>query len=244
VPAALLALAGCLSTPTEPPRSRDQPPAQVSGSIPAPPPGARTYVVDAERTRLTFLVRRGGTLSRLGHNHVVRSASETGRAWADDEGTQGALELHLPVADFVVDDPGARAEAGPDFAASVPDDARAGTFDNMTGERLLDVAHFPEVVVRYAGPLPSGAVALVRLVVVVKGEPHALDVPLVVHAGADEVTASGETRITHGEIGLQPFSIMGGAIAVADEIGVRFELVATPRAATAAAAMAAGAGGT
>jgi hypothetical protein len=195
--------------------------------LPAEPADARGYVVDAERTRLTFLVYRGGALSKLGHNHVVRSDAESGRAWVSADGRSCALELHLPVRSFVVDDPAARAEAGPDFSTTVPDDARAGTFGNMTGERLLDVEHHPEVLVRYDGTVPGMEPTPVRLVVTVKGDPYPLDVPMVVHASGDEITASGETRLTHGAIGLQPFSIMGGAIAVADEITVRFELVAT-----------------
>jgi serine/threonine protein kinase len=42
-----------------------------------------------------------------------------------------------------------------------------------------------------------------------------------------EITAAGETNLTQSGLGIEPFSIMGGAIAVADEIVVRFELVAT-----------------
>jgi hypothetical protein len=223
----LFVLAGCASPRPPAPGGESQPVATPTSAIPAPPSAARIYVVDPERTRLTFLVRRGGALSKLGHDHVVRSDAESGRAWVDAAGRACALELHLPVESFVVDDPAARAEAGSDFAAPVPDDARAGTFGNMTGERLLDVAQFPEVLVRYEGALPAAEVAPVRLVVFVKGQPHPLDVPMVFQAGVDEIAASGETRIRHGDIGLQPFSIMGGAIAVADEITVRFELVAT-----------------
>ena len=148
-------------------------------------------------------------------------------AWVAADGRSCALELHLPVRSFVVDDPAARAEAGPDFPGTVPDDARVGTFGNMTGDRLLDAEHFPEVLVRYDGEVPGLEPAPVRLVVTVKGQPYGLDVPMVVQANDEEVVATGETKVTHGELGLQPFSIMGGAIAVADEITVRFELVAS-----------------
>jgi hypothetical protein len=224
--AAWLAVSSCASRPSQTP----SPGGDVQGtaeSLPSPPGGARSFRVDAERTQLTFLVRRGGALSRLGHNHAIRSDAESGNAWVAADGRSCALQLHLPVRSFVVDDPAARAAAGPDFHGTIPDDARAGTFGNMTGASLLDAGHFPEVLVRYAGEVPGPGPAPVRVVVTVKGEPHALDVPMVVDADDDEVIASGEARMTHGEIGLQPFSIMGGAIAVADEITVRFELVAS-----------------
>jgi hypothetical protein len=157
----------------------------------------------------------------------VNSDDETGRAWIGADGKTSGLELHLPVNRFVVDDPDARAASGPDFAAAVPDDARAGTFGNMTGEHVLDAAHYPEVVVRYAGSTPGREAAPVRVAITIKGQEHAVDVPMVVVTSEREVTASGETKLSQGELGIEPFSIMGGAIAVADEIVVRFELAAT-----------------
>jgi hypothetical protein len=172
-------------------------------------------------------VHRAGALGKLGHNHAVSSAAETGRAWISQDGKTSGLELHLPVSRFVVDDPGARAESGPDFAAAVPEDARAGTFGNMTGEHVLDAAHHPEVIVRYAGSTPAREAAPARVAITIKGQEHAVDVPMVVVTSADEITASGETKLSQTGLGLEPFSIMGGAIAVADEIVVRFELVAT-----------------
>jgi hypothetical protein len=191
------------------------------------PTDARIYALDAERTRLTILVHRAGALGKFGHNHVVSSADESGRAWISADGKTSGLEVHLPVARFVVDDPAARAASGPDFAAAVPDDARAGSTGNMTGERVLDAAHYPEVIVRYSGAPPGRETAPVRLVVTVKGQQHALDVPMVAQTGEREITAAGETTLTQSGLGIEPFSIMGGAIAVADEIVVRFELVAT-----------------
>jgi hypothetical protein len=196
------------------------------------PADARLFAVDPERTRLLFLVHRAGALGKLGHNHVVSSADETGRAWISQDGKTSGLELHLPVNRFVVDDPGARAESGPDFTAAVLDDARAGTFGNMTGEHVLDAAHYPEVVVRYAGATPAREAAPVRVAITIKGQEHAVDVPMVVVTSADEITASGEAKLSQTELGMEPFSIMGGAIAVADEIVVRFELVATRDSAT------------
>jgi hypothetical protein len=50
---------------------------------------------------------------------------------------------------------------------------------------------------------------------------------MVAQTGEREITAAGETTLTQSSLGIEPFSIMGGAIAVADEIVVRFELVAT-----------------
>jgi hypothetical protein len=224
----VLALAACASKPPKPPAT--QAPAAPATTTPSgAPAGAHIYTIDANRSQLTMLVHRAGALGKLGHNHVIRSDVETGRAWIAADGRSAGLELHLPVRSFVVDDPAARATAGPDFSAEVPDDARSGTFNNMTGEHVLDAAQFPEIVVQYAGDVPSRESTPVRVLVTLKGQQHPLDVPMVVTVSDEQVAAAGETRLKQSELGLEPFSILGGAIAVADEITVRFEIVATRR---------------
>ena len=45
---------------------------------------------------------------------------------------------------------------------------------------------------------------------------------------ADEVvTASGEFRLTHADLGMEPFSVMMGALAVAPELDFSFDIRAT-----------------
>ena len=41
-----------------------------------------------------------------------------------------------------------------------------------------------------------------------------------------KVSAAGEIEIAHADFGLQPFSVLGGAIAVAERIPIKFRLVA------------------
>jgi hypothetical protein len=54
------------------------------------------------------------------------------------------------------------------------------------------------------------------------------EVPVTARVNADSVTAHGNFVILQSELGIEPFSIMGGAIAVADEVEVRFDIVARP----------------
>jgi hypothetical protein len=223
-----LALAGCAANVAHSPGTGDSS-VSPAPAIAAAPRGARHYEVDADRTQLTLLVGRAGALSKLGHDHVIRSDAERGAAWIAADGRSCGLELRVPVRSLVVDDPSARAAAGPDFTAAVPDDARAGTRDNMTGERVLDADSYPEIVVRYTGEVPLAQSAPLRVTVELRGRTHVLDVPTVVTHDPREIAASGETRVLQTTLGLEPFSILGGAIAVADEVTVRFELVARSR---------------
>ena len=48
----------------------------------------------------------------------------------------------------MVDDPAARAAAGPEFPGEVPADARDGTHRNMLRPEVLDGDRYPEIVVR------------------------------------------------------------------------------------------------
>ena len=134
----------------------------------------------------------------------------------------------MPVDAFVVDDPAARAAAGPEFAAKVPDDARAGTRRNMLGREVLNSANYPEIVVSSVGPLAETAPPTLRVRFVVRGAELEREVPVTARIDAESVSVQGTFKVLQSELGIKPFSIAGGAIAVADEIEVHYEIVAKP----------------
>ncbi len=113
---AWLAIAACA------PRRAETPAPGPATTAPraAIPSGAREYEVDPDASVVTMLVRRGGKLSGFGHVHVVTSANETGRVWFGATPDLSGFEVRLPVNEFVVDDPAARAAAGAEFAAKCP----------------------------------------------------------------------------------------------------------------------------
>jgi hypothetical protein len=61
---------------------------------------------------------------------------------------------------------------------------------------------------------------------VVRGAQLEREVPVTARIGADSVSAQGSFKVLQSELGIKPFSIVGGAIAVADEIEIRFDVVA------------------
>jgi polyisoprenoid-binding protein YceI len=192
----------------------------------AVPAGAREYQIDPEKSVVTLLVRRAGKLSNFGHAHVVTSANETGRVWFGSTPDLSGFEVRVPVGELVVDDPAARAAAGPEFAAKVPDDARAGTRHNMLGPDVLDVARYPEIVVSSVGSLADTAPATLHVRLLVRGAELEREVPVDARVTADAVTAKGTFTVQQSELGIKPFSIVGGAIAVADEVEIHFEMAA------------------
>lgn len=212
-----------LPVPEAPPAAAAQP------GQPMAPPGTQRYAIDAERTVVTLRVYRAGPLARLGHNHVVTSAGESGSAWTASALDASGFELRLPVAALVVDDPSARTAAGPEFAGAVPDDAREGTRRNMLRPEVLDAGRYPEIVVQSASMGGSWDRPVARADVTLRDRTRRIDVPVEVSFAPGALTARGSVRILQSDFGITPFSVAGGAIQVADEVDIAFEIHAIVR---------------
>jgi len=135
--ALLLSLSTLLAACPRPVR----PPAPAPSVPPAPSAdtrGATIYQVDPQSSQLHIQVLRGGTLSKLGHNHVVSSRNVTGRAWLHPEFSRSGFELAVPVNELVVDDPQARREAGSEFPPEIPQGDKDGTRRNVLRPVVLD----------------------------------------------------------------------------------------------------------
>jgi hypothetical protein len=188
------------------------------------PAGARILEIDPDRSVVTMLVRRSGPLARLGHNHVITSAQESGRAWLGPDPRESGFEIRLPVVAFVVDDPGARLAAGAEFPGELPAEAREGTYRNMLRAEVLDGAGHPEVVVRAGRVSGTWQQPVVVARITLRGATREIEVPVELQRDAQSMLAKGALRIRQSDFGITPFSVGGGAIQVADEVDVRFEI--------------------
>ena len=92
-----------------------------------------------------ILVYRGGTLARLGHNHVMTQQVADRPRLGHPSSRESGFELSFPVAQLVVDDPDARRAAGSDFPPDIPQADKDGTRKNMLQAEVLDAEHYPEV---------------------------------------------------------------------------------------------------
>lgn len=220
-------VAGCGPRRAEvPPPAAAVAAATAESSIPA---GAAVYTIDADRSLVTLRVYRAGRLAKLGHNHVITSASETGQAWTNGTPATSGFEVRLAVADLVVDDPDARAAAGPDFPGELSEAARDGTRTNMLRAEVLDGERYPEIVVRAASLGGTWNQPTVAASVTLKGQTRSIDVPLAIERTDEVIVARGAFSILQSDFGITPFSIGGGAIAVADAVEISFEIRAVRR---------------
>jgi len=226
---AVLLLAACAGAPE---RRGDAAPAAAAAAFPHafyehPPGEGRVYRVDASRSELQVLVFRAGALARRGHNHLVRATAFEGAVFLATDVEASRMDLQVPVRALEVDPEAQRASAGAAFAAAVDADARAGTRGNLLGPRVLDAGAHPFIAAtaRVAGgELPW---LVLELTLTVRGHPHRSTVPVRVELDGEQLRARGMLALRHAELGLEPFTALGGLLAVADPIILRFDLLAT-----------------
>lgn len=223
---ALVLLGGCVQRRADLPAAEPPAAATARDTVPA---GARAYDVDPDASAVTLRVYRAGPLARLGHNHVITSAGESGVAWVAADPGQSGFVVRVPVAGLVVDDPAARAASGPDFPGEVPADAREGTKRNMLRPEVLDGDRHPEIVVRADGLGGAWQSPVAEARITLRSETRSLPVPLSVEMQGNVLVARGSFRIRQSDFGIKPFSVAGGAIQVADEVEVAFEIRAMAR---------------
>jgi polyisoprenoid-binding protein YceI len=191
--------------------------------------GAVRYEVDGAASRVHVLVYRGGTMARLGHNHVVSSRSLSGVLFLHDDIARSRIVLNLPVPSLIVDDPQSRLLEGPDFAAEVPEDAREGTRRNLQRPEVLDGESYPVIALESVAVTGSRAQPTLLVRVTIKGISRDVTVAAKVREQGDRLVAEGEFDILQSDFGIAPFSVALGALQVQDRLRVTFSIACRRR---------------
>jgi hypothetical protein len=223
-------LSGCVTRQAAVPPPGHAAPTRL---VPSPRLGQPFDVVPTE-SHLTVLVYRAGPLAALGHDHVIACRCLAGTLYLPRDPRRASFDLRVAVAQFIVDDPAARAsQHSADFPPDVPESARQGTRHNMLGEALLNAAKYPYIGLRSAGLRPSSDREdndiVADVLVQVAGQVHLISVPLHYAIGTDEIVVTGEFPLRQTDLGLTPFTVAGGALRVRNGIEVRLRLVARRR---------------
>ena len=220
----LAALGACRPVPAPPPAA-----AEARTPLPEPAPGSRRFAISAERSEVRILVYRAGPLAAFGHNHVIRAARIGGEVHVAPDPRRSVLSLELPVAAFEVDAPGARALEGEDFAEQPSAQAVAQTRENLLGPAVLDAAKHPEIRVHSLGIVGPDRAPEVLARVEIRGVQREVAVPLALELGDRQLAAAGSISVNQSDFGIQPFSVLGGGLRVADTLTLRFRIVAEAR---------------
>src|SRR5438128_8566153 len=179
--------------------------------------GKPVFRVDSRESLVVIEVRRGGSLARLGHDHVVAS-HEVGGYVAPDE---GRADLYVQLERLEVDEAALRAEAGFDTQPTESD--IEGTRANML-VRVLEADRFPFALIRVSGVGSSRREAAMSVAITLHGVTRALQAPARIDADADLIEVSGRLSFDQTDFGITPYSVLGGAIAVRNGVDLRFRV--------------------
>jgi polyisoprenoid-binding protein YceI len=204
-----------------------------AGTATAPPATAnptaslngKRYIVDPQASEIRLLVYRDGPMARVGHNHVM-IGQVRGELSVSDTAADCSFSIEIPVESLEVDAPAWRAEEGEEFTPTLSDQARKGTRDNMLGADVLDAAHYPLIRIEsdaLRGPRWNPDVSAR---ITVRGKTSVLKFPAAVFEQNGTLTVIAAFRVIQTDLGITPYSILGGAVTVRDAIDIRVRLVA------------------
>ena len=184
------------------------------------------YSIDPAQSYLHIYVYRSGPMAKLGHNHVISTNDIDGKIYRHALIEKSGMVLRLPVTSFEVDNLKLRQAAGEQFSSVPTAQDIAGTKHNMLSERVLNAAEYPDIKITSVTVKGSGERYLTALRFEVAGHTRDLKVPATVTLEPDLILIDGNIPLRQSDLGLTPFSVMLGALSVADEMQVRFHLTA------------------
>ena len=198
----------------------------VGGSAAAQDGGER-YLVDATQSDLHWLVYKAGSLARLGHNHTIAAGDLSGNVTVNaGDLAASRFELEFSVAKLVVDNPMLRGTLGADFASVPTADDIAGTTKNMLSDRVLDGEKHPRIRIVGTGPMTREGKQALAVQVEMLGRTVVVIVPTEVTIDGGELRARGEFELNHADLGMQPFTVMLGALAVGEKLSFSYDVKA------------------
>ena len=196
----------------------------AEGSSPVAAVAGRVFAIDAGQSEVYWRIYKAGAAARFGHNHVISIGEFSGQVVLAANAAESAWELGFPVAGLVVDDPAIRARYGADFESVPSEDDKAGTKRNMLTEDVLNGEAFPEI--RLSGRGFDGSLEAAELPVTIEllGRRIERRFPASIRVDGDTLVVTGEYRLTHEDLGMTPFTALGGLMSVGNEIDFSYRI--------------------
>jgi hypothetical protein len=217
--AGALLVAGC----AQPARETALPAQQVPKDFPAEAyarsasQGGAVYRIEPAASQVTIIVRRAGSLARLGHDHIVASHDVQGYVAPQE----GYADLYVPLDALAVDEPALRAQAGLDTQPTEAD--IAGTRANML-DKVLQTQRFAFAQIHVSGLAQTSAETRLAVAIRLHGVTRNFEIPARLTVRSDALRVEGTIEFDQSDFGIQPFSILGGAIQVQDRLSLRFDI--------------------
>src|SRR5258708_5777621 len=178
------------------------------------------YSVDPARSRVEIHVYKEGVFKAFGHDHEIAAKELAGQVQFDPAKIeQSTVSLKIPTKSITVVDPGESEKDRHEVQAT------------MEGEKVLDVAKFPEITftstsVTSAKKTPDGWELTLAGKLSLHGVEKPVSFPLRVRADAREVRGEGELSILQTDYGITPVKVGGGSVKVKHKLKITFNIVA------------------
>lgn len=178
------------------------------------------YFIDGARSKVEINVYKEGFFKAFGHDHLVAAKELSGQVRFDAEKIdQSTVRLTFPTKSITVIDPGESEKDRSDVQAT------------MEGEKVLDVARFPEITFsasRVSAVKKTQASWELTLFgnLNLHGVEKPVSFPLKVRLEADELLGEGELSILQTDYGMTPVRVGGGTVKVKDKLKITFNIVA------------------
>jgi polyisoprenoid-binding protein YceI len=184
------------------------------------PQEGSNYSVDAQQSKVEIHAGKEGAFKAFGHDHLIFARQVSGRAQFDPKKIdQSSVTLRIPTKSITVVDPGESEKDRQDVQAT------------MEGERVLDVAKFPEITftsssVSSAKKTSDGWELTLDGKLNLHGVAKPVSFPLHIRADASELHGQGELSILQTDYGITPVKVGGGTVKVKDKLKITFDIVA------------------
>lgn len=184
----------------------------------------KLFTLNPKQSTVKIYVFKSGRLAHLGHNHILSAPQFMGFFYLPaDEISAARFDVEFRLDELELDNPEIRAKAGSAFASHLSPAAIAATRQNMLSR--FQAQRFPMVRIhslQIVGEAPKFAT---QIQIELHGQTRDLWIPLQVEGLPDRLNVSGSFVLRQTDFGVQPFSVMGGLLAVQDEVVIEFQLV-------------------
>jgi len=188
--------------------------------------GGKVYRLEPENSAVRIYVFRGGRAAKAGHNHVLSAPKFVGYAYLPPGGYANTrFDLEFRLDELEIDNPEYRASLGAAYASVLSTESIDGTRDHMLGEDNLQAKHFPFVRVHCQQVIGEPPKLAASVQVELHGQPRQMWLPLTVEGLPERVSVSGSLVVRQSDFGARPYSVLGGLLAVQDEVVIEFHLV-------------------
>lgn len=183
--------------------------------------GQDVFELEPGESRIDVVARRSGPLARFGHDHVVRISDVEGYLLLGTVLEEARGDIRFSVEGLRIDEAPDRKRYGLDTRPDEED--IAGTRENLLGH-VLDPARWPVVALHLSEfrREPEGLTAQVRFHV--NGAEHSARESFRLEHDPGRIVVTGDFPVLQTDLGLVPFSALGGALRVADRLVVHFEI--------------------